>query len=203
MRRAELVRHLASIPPFPSARAELEQVATPPEAAADLLSEALARQDLVGRTVLDLGAGTGILAIGAALLGAEHVTAVEADPAALAVARTAGKRLGLEVAWVVGDVGSVDEPVDTVLMNPPFGAQQRHADRPFWERALLLARRRVYAFALSGARTFIEGRAVARGARIEETVPVPWRFPRTFPHHRRRSVELAVDRWILSTGDER
>ncbi len=203
MKRSELVKRLTALPTFRSPRAELEQVATPPEAAADLLEAAVARDDLVGRSVLDLGAGTGILGIGAALLGAAQVVAIESDPRALEAAREAADALDLPITWLERDVTAVETAADTVLMNPPFGAQRRHADRPFWDQAFRLARRRIYAFALRDARTFIARRAVARGARIEETAPVPWRLPRSFPHHRKRSVELAVDRWVLSVGDER
>ena len=203
MKRTDLIRRLAAIPPLPTPRPDTEQVMTPPEVAADLLLSALARGDLSGRTVLDLGSGTGVLAIGAALCGAARVTGVESDTAALEIARGASTTLQDRVTWVFGDVGLATEAVDTVLMNPPFGAQHRHADRPFWERAFDLARSAVYAFALPDSRTFIARRAVARGARIEETLPVAWRFPRTFPHHRQRSVELAVDRWTLRLGDER
>ncbi|HYK93228.1 MAG TPA: methyltransferase [Thermoplasmata archaeon] len=201
MKRSELIRRLAAIPPFPIPRPEVEQVATPPEIAADLLFEAVRRDDLVGRHVLDLGCGTGIFAIGAALLGAEWVTGIEVDPVALGVARAAAVAAGVTVEWRKGDVADTTVDADTVVMNPPFGAQRAHADRVFWDAALTHARRAVYGFALTESRTFIARRAVARRARIEETQPVAWRLPRTFGHHRRRAVELAVDRWVLRIGE--
>ncbi len=201
-RHAELVRALESVPAFAHGRPELEQVATPSEAAALLLETAQARDDLVRRRVVDLGSGTGRLAIGAALLGA-HVTALEVDPAAVALARRAASNLGVEISWKERGVEGFRESADTVLMNPPFGAQHKGADRPFWDAALSLAERAVYAFSLSQSRTFIARRAVERGAYVETTLPVRWELPRLFPHHRRDRVPLTVDLWVIRTKGAR
>jgi len=203
VRRAELVRLIERVPPFAAPDPRLEQVVTPSEAAATLLERALGREGLAGRSVLDLGCGTGRLAIGAAALGAARVHGIDVDPAAVAIARTAARAAGVRAEFEVGEVGEYAGPAEIVVMNPPFGAQRRHADRPFWERALALAERAVYAFALADSRTFIEQRAVARGAAILEVEPVPWALPRTFAHHARRSVPLAVDLWALRTGTHR
>ncbi|HTT73792.1 MAG TPA: METTL5 family protein [Thermoplasmata archaeon] len=203
VRRSALVRQLESVPPFAAARAELEQVATPAEAAVELLAEARARDDLVGRRVADLGAGTGRLAIGAALWGAASVGGIETDPAAVGTARDAAARLGVAIDLRVGDVRDWTEPVDTVLMNPPFGAQRRAADRPFWATAFAVADRAVYAFGLAASRTFIAARAVERGAHVEANRPVRWELPRVFPHHRRARVALAVDLWVIRTKGSR
>jgi putative methylase len=196
-RWSEVVRSIQSVPPFVAGRRSLEQVATPAEAAAAMLRAAWERDDLAGRSVVDLGAGTGRLAIGAALLGAGPVVAVEVDPAAAELGRAASDRAGVEVRWEVREVFGWRTAVDTVLMNPPFGAQRRGADRPFWESAFAVARRAVYAFGLAASRSFIAGRAVARGAHVETTQPVPWELPRVFPHHRRDRVPLAVDLWVI------
>ncbi|MEM0129376.1 MAG: METTL5 family protein [Thermoplasmata archaeon] len=203
-RRATLVRALQGVPGFDAPRPDREQVVTPAEAAADLLEEALARGDLRGRRVLDLGCGTGRLAIGAALLGARSVSAVDLDARAIDVGRAAAHRLGLAIDWAVSAVESgplAPRSFDTVVMNPPFGAQRRGADRPFWDRALTEAGGAVYAFALRASRTFIARRAVAASARIESQRPVAWELPRTFPHHRRASAALAVDLWVIRIGD--
>jgi putative methylase len=199
MRRSELVRALERVPLPDAPRAELEQVATPAEAAADLLYAAVRLDALVGRSVLDLGTGTGRLAIGAALLGASPVVGVEVDSALLTRARTAARAAGVEVEFAEADVRTYHRSAETVVMNPPFGAQRRHADRPFWDAALTLARRSVHAFALADSRTFIARRAVARNARILETEPTVWELPRTFPHHTRRRVRISVDRWAIAT----
>ncbi len=197
--RPRLVRVLGQLSGFVSPRADTEQIATPPEAAAELLYDALARDDLAGRTVLDLGSGTGLLAIGAAILGARRVVGVERAPEAIAVARTNADRLGVGVRWVKSSVSAYREAADTVVMNPPFGAQRRHADAPFWNRAFALARRAIYAFSLAESRTFIGREAVARGARIETARPIHWELPATFPHHRKPRVPLSVDLWVLRT----
>jgi putative methylase len=202
-RHSDLVRALALIPEFSAGLPELEQVATPAEAAAALLEAALANGDLEGRDVVDLGAGTGRLAIGAALLGAASVTAVEVDPGPADVGRRAAGDRAVRVAWEVRDVDGFATPADTVVMNPPFGAQRRHADRPFWTAAFASARRAVYAFALEESRTFIAQRAVERTAHVETTRPVRWELPRVFPHHRRDRMALAVDLWVIRTHGDR
>ena len=60
----------------------------------------LASMPMAGRSVLDYGCGSGILAIAAKLLGAARVAAVDRDPRALAVTRHNAARNGvtLEVA---------------------------------------------------------------------------------------------------------
>lgn len=203
-RRAELVRTLESLERLPDPDPSAEQVATPAELAVDLLGEAEAREDLAGRSVLDLGSGAGTLAIGAALLGAARVVGVERDSRAVELACRNAAATSVDIEFRCADVATVDEKFDTVLMNPPFGAQRRGADRPFWSAALRCARRRIYGFALTDSRTFIARFLVDSGGEIEATRPVRWRFPATFAFHTRRQVELAVDLWVLRPAhDER
>jgi putative methylase len=194
-----LVRALEQVMDFSTPDPSSEQVVTPPEAAADLLYEAVARGDLEGRTVLDLGTGTGRLAIGAALLGAQRVVGVERDREALRQARENAKDAGVECVWVEESVAKYRRPAETVLMNPPFGAQRKHADAPFWSQAFALAERAIYAFSLAQSRTFIARQALERAARIDTTRPVRWELPAVFPHHRKPRVPLAVDMWVLRT----
>ncbi|MFZ0891138.1 MAG: METTL5 family protein [Thermoplasmata archaeon] len=203
MRRSDLIRALATIPPFPSPRADWEQVMTPLECAAELLEEAVGRGDLVDRHLLDLGSGTGVLAIGAGLLGASRVEGIEIDPSAVRVARVAARRLGSRVRFVVAPVDQAETAVDTVVMNPPFGAQRQHADRPFWDVAFRVAGRAIYAFALAESRNFIARRAVAQQIHVELSRPVRWNLPWTFPHHRKRRVALSVDLWVLRREPKR
>ncbi len=202
MRRSELIRILSRVPGPDRPRADLEQVVTAPERAADLLEATAVDGGLAGRSVVDLGSGTGRLAIGAALLGARPVVAVEVDAELLKVAEPAARAAGVVVDFRLLDAREYRGMADVVVMNPPFGAQRRGADRPFWDAAFATARRGIFAFALSESRTFIARRAVARSAQIVATRPVAWELPRTFAHHSRGRVKLDVDLWSIRIGPQ-
>jgi ribosomal protein L11 methyltransferase len=66
--------------------------------------ESLAGRGPLGR-VVDVGAGTGILAVAAARLGAREVTAVDIDPEAVDSARLHAVLNGVDVRLVRGDCG--------------------------------------------------------------------------------------------------
>lgn len=136
MRRADLAARLETVPDFVAPRVELEQYQTPAPIAAQLLILAAEDGCIQGRLVLDVGCGTGILAIGAALLGAD-ATGVDVDPVALKTAQETAWNLDVEVHWEASDLATwrPEQPFDTVVMNPPFGAQNARADRVFYERA--------------------------------------------------------------------
>jgi len=150
------------------------------------------RGDILGRSVFDLGCGTGMFAIGAALLGARRVAGIDIDHGAVEVAKRNAARLGLSIEFSVADVRSAADiaggPFDTVVMNPPFGAQKKHADRPFIDAALAIGGV-VYAIFNAGSLPFVEtyvhGRAV-----IEETVSCSFVLLHTCAHHRRDRVEI-------------
>jgi ribosomal protein L11 methyltransferase len=60
-----------------------------------LCLRALDALDLAGKTVIDYGCGSGILAVAAALLGARDVTAVDIDPQAVQATRANAERNGV------------------------------------------------------------------------------------------------------------
>lgn len=70
-----------------------------------------------GARVLDYGCGSGILAIAAAVLGAAHVTAVDLDADALAVARANVALNGVEAGVSLGPPESLDGAHDILLAN--------------------------------------------------------------------------------------
>jgi len=135
-RRREVEIALQSLKGFDDPEARLEQYETPATLASDLLHLAWSHGDLEG-LVLDLGCGTGVLGIGAALYGT-RVVGVDADADALRTARSNSAAAGVSEAtdWLRGDASSLPvASADTVVMNPPFGAQNRGADRPFLRAA--------------------------------------------------------------------
>ena len=73
---------------FPDPDVSLEQYPSSPELAAAVIWTAFERGDVgEGRTVLDLGCGTGMLTAAAAFVGSDHVLALDCDESALQIAR--------------------------------------------------------------------------------------------------------------------
>lgn len=141
IRKLDLERFLSQIKPHPSPQARLEQyTVSEAVAAAMLFIAAYTHDDIIGKTVVDLGCGTGRLALAASYLGAQYVVGVDIDEAAIKTAFENSEKAGLKanVQWVVGDISAITGRFDTVLQNPPFGVQRRTADRKFLEKALEL-----------------------------------------------------------------
>ena len=180
--------------PLPSPRDE--QYLTPPDLAARLLFHAHMKGNIEDKRVCDLGTGTGILAIAAALLGAAEVIGVERDRGALAIAAENAIMLGVSPRFIEGDLKdrnlpSIVGPCDTVVMNPPFGAQNIHADRPFIDTALAIAPA-VYGIFNAGSTDFVSTYIRDR-AGIEEVVGGTLSMKRTFSFHTRNMRETPVE----------
>ena len=142
MRKKELELFLETIPDFSNPTPSLEQYKTPAFIAADVLFLAYGFHDITEKIVLDLGCGTGIFAIGASWLGAKKVFALDVDKDVIEKTRLFAGNQGYDISFICDDVSTFSEPIDSVLMNPPFGAQKKniHADRLFIEKATTLAK---------------------------------------------------------------
>jgi ribosomal protein L11 methyltransferase len=84
-----------------------------------LCLEWLAEQDLIGKTVLDYGSGSGILAIAALFSGAEQADAVDIDPLAVTACQENAKRNKVEnrmAAYLSADT-LTDKRYDVVIAN--------------------------------------------------------------------------------------
>jgi ribosomal protein L11 methyltransferase len=95
-----------------------------------LCLELLQKQNLHGARVLDVGTGSGVLALAAWKLGAAHVTAIDNDPDALANARDNVVANGAADAITIEqfDLSSVSlGAVDLVVANLTGALLQRHA----------------------------------------------------------------------------
>jgi len=201
-----LERGLAHLDGFDEPRVELEQYPTPADLAANLLHLADLQGDLEGHNVVDLGAGTGILAIGAALAGAGRVVGVERDRDALAVARQNASRVEPAVSadWLCGDATRPplcpDGPV-TVVMNPPFGAQRgrRHADRAFLETAARIAGVS-YSIHNVDSRDFVEAFAEDEGGTVTHAFAAVLDVERQFPFHEEETRALDVEVFRIEWG---
>ncbi len=137
IKKKDLEIVLEEIPPHPKPKARLEQYVTSASVAADILFLAYSRGDIQSKIVLDLGCGTGIFTLGACLLQAAYIHAVDLDEDALKKAKKIAQKWGCEnITFYHQDINDFDKKGDTVLMNPPFGSQKKGADRPFLKKAV-------------------------------------------------------------------
>jgi predicted RNA methylase len=168
-------------------------------AAEILYLAAFVYRDIEGKDILDLGTGTGRLAIGAALLGAKRITGVDIDPAAIAVARENARRTNVGVDWIVGNLGTIRGRFDTVVMNPPFGTKRRHLDRVFLEKAISVAQV-VYSIHKASTRRYILSYVERHGGRIHSVHECSLEIPRMFEHHTKRRYSVKVDCYRIQSG---
>jgi putative methylase len=198
LRRLEML--LEKVGGFENPSAEMEQYQTPASLAARLLYTAFLAGDIIDLRVLDLGSGTGTLGIGAALLGAGEVIGVENDTDANQVARQNALKMGVDLHIIRADMrdpaGQEEIPMaDTVVMNPPFGAQMEHADRPFIDIALSRAEV-VYGIFNRGSEQFIRQYTAGR-AEIASVIAAQCTIPRTFFFHSEDRRDIPVEIIVL------
>jgi putative methylase len=220
VRKLELELLLSQIAPHPSPKPSLEQYTIPTDVAATMLHIAAYNYgDIVGRTILDLGCGTGRLAIGAAFLGAKQVVGIDIDGDAVKVAlkNSAKTSFNERVQWIAGDIDAIHGNFDTVLQNPPFGVQRRRADRKFLEKALesgkvvyslhkgldgdealvkkLKASR---ANVVSAAPSpFLENFIEGHGGKIRAVYAMVMTVPHMFSFHTKKRREFAVNLFVI------
>ena len=182
---------LQEVSPFADPNPTDEQYPTPAGIAADMVFLAYSQGDIDGLKVADLGCGTGMLGIAAALLGAREVIGLDKDPAALDQARKNARALGVKVRFSEEDVSEFHEQVDTVVMNPPFGSQKKHADRPFLEKAMEVAK---VSYSLHNASTqsFLLKTIPSAGRTAEVLKRYKLEIPHTFAFHKKAKRDVEV-----------
>jgi putative methylase len=206
VRRLDLERALQQVEPHPSPKAFLEQYSIPVDVASEFLFLATyANDDIIGKSVVDLGCGSGRLAIGAVLLGAREAIGVDIDRSAVRKACENAEKLRFtgRLKWIAGDIDVLHGRFNTVLQNPPFGVQKRSADRRFLIKAMELAPR-VYSLHKAGEanRSFIKRFIEANGGKVTSIFQMRFNIPRMFKFHTERRHEVDVDLYRIEAAGE-
>jgi putative methylase len=220
VRKLDLEMLLSRVKPHPSPRPDLEQYTIPANTAATMLYiAAYMNDDILNKKILDLGCGTGRLALGAAFLGAKDVVGVDIDRIAVNVASENSIQLNLDhkVQWVAGSLDAIRGSFDTVIQNPPYGIQTRQADRKFLEKALE-AGHAVYSLHKSmhddedflrklkassegvlpvEPTPFLKSYVEAHGGKVKAVYALVMTVPHMFDFHTRKKHEFVVDLYVL------
>jgi putative methylase len=149
--------------------------------------------DIEDKVIADLGCGTGVLGIGALLLGAKQVFFVDKDAAALKVLSNNLNKIGAKKGFKIinSDIGSFDEAVDLIIQNPPFGTKDEHIDRFFLGKAFSLADT-VYSFHKTSTKEFVEKFAQDSGFNVAERLDYQFPLKNTMAHHKKKLQRIEV-----------
>ena len=192
IRKRDLEIILQGIPAHPTPKVELEQYTVPADLAAHILFQACYTfRDIQGRSIVDLGTGTGRLALGAMMLGAQSLVGIDIDLESLQSARFSSKKLGLKTDWVLGDIASLHGLFETVLMNPPFGTKRLHSDVEFLRVALNIGRV-IYSIHKSSTISFLSRWLRDQNANCEAIMETRMPIEHQFAFHTRKRYCVKV-----------
>jgi len=167
-----------------------------------MLWEALENGDIIDRSVLELGCGGSPFALGALVLGSSRSIGVDVDPKCRELTLNNLRKIvssdlieGPErFEFLLGDIsvmGSEIPKTETVFMNPPFGAQNRHADREFIRMACQKGSM-IYAIHNGGTERFVRSEYKKMGAVSIEVENGRMSIPHMFSFHSRERASIDI-----------
>ena len=194
----KLIQELTKINGFENPKISLEQYITPPNMAADLIFYAHMNQDLE-EEVLDLGTGTGILAIGAALTGSK-VTAVDKDQDALEDAKENARKIGVssKINFRQENASDISKEFNTVLMNPPF-SQHSNEGINFWSTATSISNK-IYGVSPTSNRGGIKKFLQTTEHKVVNLEKFEINLPATYGFHTKQGHKTQID--LIITEEE-
>jgi len=202
MKLKKLEEFLQGVDDFETPKIQLEQYATPSHIAAHMIYHMQAGfGDVEGKIVADLGAGCGMLSIGAFILGAGHVIGFEIDESAIEVFRNNVEEMEIDQidilqTDVLGDLGKFEGQFDTVVLNPPFGTKKNAGmDMRFLEVAAKLSNSVVYSLHKTSTRDFIKKKCLEWGLKGSVVAELNYNLPSSYKFHKKTSVDIEVDFW--------
>lgn len=202
MKKKELAVLLSKLKTFDKPKINLEQYQTEPEIAADALWIAYMNGDVKGKTIVDLGCGTGTFGLGALVLGAKKVYFIEFDKETLSLAKENKRFLDamlgkkLNARFLHQDVRSFKKKSDVVIQNPPFGVQKTHTDKLFLLKAMETAPV-IYSFHKIESKRFIERFTEEYGYKPVSIKEYDLPLKRVYFFHTKRVYKIKVGLWKI------
>lgn len=193
MRQKELEILLQKVPNYENPNPYIEQYMTPANIAADIIYTACQHNDIQGKKVVDLGCGTGIFSFGAKIANAKQVIGIDFDENCIKIAKKYAEENNEDITFITEDIKYVELACDTVIMNPPFGAQKsnRWADRGFIEKAFEISNI-IYTMHLTKTVEFIEKMVSSLNGEITYYKNYVFPIKHSFTFHTKKSSEVDI-----------
>jgi putative methylase len=191
--RSGLAIVLSKLKGFSDPKIRSEQYMTDSEVASTILWDAYMKGDIEGKIIADLGSGTGILGIGAMILGAKKVYFVESESSAMEIAKSNLDMVESESSaeFMLIDVREFDKKVDVIVMNPPFGTKNEHSDKIFLEKAFETGDV-IYSLHKSETKEFIERFSDKNNFKITQVMDFSYPLKATMEFHRKKIEKINV-----------
>lgn len=197
-RKKHLEMRLQSIPTHPKPKANLEQYTTPSIIASDLVWNAFSLGDIEGKTVFDLGCGTGIFTIASALMGADLAVGIDVDGDSIELANEVSYNLNVaNVKFIESDIDDFNcsSDVDTVFQNPPFGSQRKAdsgQDLKFVKKAIDLETEVLYSFHMASTEEFLISYYDENNLDITHIFRYDFPIPKIYDFHTKENQNVHV-----------
>ncbi|MEM4756207.1 MAG: METTL5 family protein [Candidatus Woesearchaeota archaeon] len=195
---ASLAIKLEALQGFEKPNPKTEQYRTESTIAATMLWHAYLNNNLANQKVVDFGCGTGILGIGALLLGAKQCLFVDYDASALAILKknletTKCTRKAKIIQYEIKQYPEENKELEQLLVaykpyllvqNPPFGTKKKHADLSFLLLGFLHTKV-IYSIHKTSTLHFLEKKAKEQGWHIQEIVHHNYPLKPTMQYHKK------------------
>jgi predicted RNA methylase len=201
MKLKNLISQLEEVQPFSNPKEDLEQYSTTAETAGHMFHYINQSYELKDLKIADLGCGTGILGIAAALCGCENVFLFDIDEDALNIAKKNVQNLELEdkIHIIQCDVNQLtcwkklNKYFDLVITNPPFGIRSENgADVEFLKTASYICNNTIFSLHKFSTVNFLKKFYNKNGINNLKSFKIDYTLPKTYKFHKKNEKNIEV-----------
>ena len=201
MKLKNIISELESLEAFSSPKDYLEQYQTPPSVAGEMIHYISNNYNLNNYSIADLGCGTGILGISAALCGCKNVFLFDIDEEALDIAKNNIEKLELEdnIQIIQMDVNQLrncnklNKYFDLVITNPPFGIRSENgADIEFLKTASYICNNTIFSLHKFSTINFLKKFYNKEGINDIKSFKIEYNLPKTYKFQKKKEKNIDV-----------
>ena len=201
MKLKNIISSLESLETFSSPKDYLEHYQTPPSIAGEMIHYISNNYSLNNYSIADLGCGTGILGISAALCGCKNVFLFDIDEEALDIAKNNIEQLELEdnIQIIQMDVNQLrqcnklNKYFDLVITNPPFGIRSENgADIEFLKTASYICNNIIFSLHKFSTINFLKKFYNKNGINDIKSFKIEYNLPKTYKFQKKKEKNIDV-----------
>ena len=201
MKLKNIISDLESIETFSSPKDYLEQYQTPASVAGEMIHYISNNYSIKNYSIADLGCGTGILGIAAALCGCKNVFLFDIDEEALEIAKNNVESFELNdnVQIIQTDVNQLrlcnklNKYFDLIITNPPFGIRSENgADVEFLKTASYLCNNTIFSLHKFSTVNFLKKFYNKNGVNDIKSFKIEYNLPKTYKFQKKKEKNIDV-----------